>query len=187
MRGSSLGIMALMTVIFTFPSWGGVYCTDKNWKTGTELYKKYEQRYNNLSTDFNQSLEYHRKFEFLSDNFSGQQLTRAWRDNPEKMTPVIEQYRQDLFSQADTFAKLRQRSLQVSKGLKKSRDLWKKLADYCYDEDKYQDYKSGRNNMRKIIDTLKMANELVAKCDRIKLVYLKEVGFLADIERNRRL
>ncbi len=187
MRGSLLGIMALMAMIFTFPSWGGVYCTDKNWNTGTELYKKYERRYNDLSTDFNDRLDRHQEFEFLSENFSGQQLTQAWQNSPDKMTPVIEQYRQELFSQADTFAKLRKRALQVSKGLKKSRDLWEKLADYCYDEDKYQDYKAGRNNMRKVINTLKAANELVAKCDRIKLVYLKEVGFLADIESSTRL
>ncbi|WP_028108870.1 hypothetical protein [Ferrimonas futtsuensis] len=182
MKGISTHILIMVAFFFAFPSWGKIYCTDKNWNTGTELYKKYEQRYNDLSTDFNHSLEQHREFQFLSFNFSEPQLAQAWQDNPDKMTPVFELYRQQLFSHADTFAKLRQRSLAVSKGLKKSRDLWEKLADYCYDEDNYTDYKAGRDNMRKVINTLKMANELVARCDRIKLKYLKEVGFLADME-----
>lgn len=154
------------------------YCTDKNWKTGVELYRKYEDRYNEQIDAFNDILDTYNDFEFLSKRYHINEFAKIWAEDDPKLYQSLETQKDLVFAEVAKFDKVKKKINEAIKGLDKSRRLWEKLADYCYDEDRYEDYKSGRNNMRDAIRTTKAANGLIGRIDKLRLVYLKEVGFI---------
>ncbi len=154
------------------------YCTDKNWNTGKELYRKYENRYNEQVDAFNELIEYYNNFEFFSKRYNINEFARIWGEDNPKLFQSLETQKELAFAEVAKFDEVKKKVNAAIKGLDKSRRLWEKLADYCYDEDRYKDYKSGRNNMRDAISTTKAANGLIGRINKLRLVYLEEVGFI---------
>ncbi|MDG3086114.1 hypothetical protein P7F88_08385 [Vibrio hannami] len=154
------------------------YCTTKNWETSTEYYKKQEKRYNGNVSLVNEAVVIYNDYEFLQDHYDSDTLLKVWVGKNENAKKALIAQKELFMNEVLTLNKLRSKILATMKKLKTAKELWEKLADYCYDEDHYDDYKAGRDNMRKVIKTQKKADELLAKVERMKLRYLKEVGLI---------
>lgn len=154
------------------------YCTDKNWNTGKKLYHKYENRYNEQVDAFNVVLDTYNDFDFISKQYHINEIAKIWGKDESKLHYYLEKQKELAFDEVAKFDKVKDKINAAIKGLDKSRRLWEKLADYCYDEDRYKDYKSGRNNMRDAISTTKAAKELIGRINKLRLIYLEEVGFI---------
>lgn len=154
------------------------YCTTKNWNTGKNLYKKYVNKYNKQVDEFNVILASYDDFEFLSRQYSINEFSKIWGMNQPALLQAVEMQKDLAFAEVEKFDKVKKKIIAIKKGLDKSRRLWKKLADYCYDEDNYDGYKKGRNNMRDAISSTKAANNLIDRINKLRLKYLEEVGFI---------
>jgi hypothetical protein len=154
------------------------YCTTNNWNKGRNLYKKYEGKYNEQVSEFNKMLETYNNFGFFSKQYSVEEFSKVWGNKQSVLIQAIDLQKDMAFAEVSKFDRVKDEIIKHKKGLVKSKDLWSKLAEYCYDEDEYENYKIGRNNMRKSINTIKLANGLVDRINRLRLKYLEEVGFI---------
>lgn len=154
------------------------YCSTKNWNTGKALYKKYEDRYNVQVDKFNDALEIYNDFGFLWKQYSIKAFSKLWGLEDELIKQTVEMQKEFAFVEIKKLEKLKRKLRTIETGLDKSRNLWSKLAEYCYDEDNYDSYKAGRNNMRDSIRTIKALNALTERTEKFRLKYLKEVEFI---------
>ncbi|WP_375748763.1 hypothetical protein [Vibrio sp. HN007] len=177
MKKLSLIVVPLLFLLSADPA-AARYCTTKNWETSTSYYKKQEKRYNGNVKAANIEIEQYNSYEFLQDSFNSDQLAQIWLGDNDAAKLALNTQKDLFMDEVIKLNKVRSKILATMKKLKTNKELWEKLADYCYDEDNYKDYKAGRDNMRKGINLQKQADELLSKVERIKLRYLKEVGLI---------
>ncbi|WGK83190.1 hypothetical protein PYE51_17670 [Vibrio aestuarianus] len=156
------------------------YCTTSNWDKGVDLYKKYENAYNAVIDPHNQQIDIYNEFDFVGHIITSPITDGQLYDSLQKQLQLVQQHQQSLFE-------LQKQIKRTETGLDKARQLWEKLADYCYDEDKYDDYKSGRNNMRMAKETKDKANNIKVSLDRMQKKYQKEIETLKAIQLNEKL
>ena len=54
---------------------------------------------------------------------------------------------------------------------------WSTIAESCYEDDEYSNYKRGRDNMRDAIEHIEHIGELIVKLDKIKAKFKSEIEF----------
>ncbi|MEF1289810.1 hypothetical protein [Vibrio sp. M260118] len=172
-----------LSALFAESAIAARYCTEKNWQTATDYYKKQEARFNRNINELNEVTELYNDYVFLQDQYPSDVLVGIWRsDNIEAKRALATQ--KDLFiEEISKLDQTKQTLLKTFSKLKTAKELWEKLADYCYDEDKYQDYKTGRDNMRKVISVQKRSDELLSKIERMRLKYASEIELINDSKR----
>ncbi len=155
-----------------------VYCTEKNWHTAIDYYKKQEQRSDQNVGTLNQQVESYNRQQFLQDHYNAQQLTSAWRNGNDELQRMLDTQASLYFEEVDRLNTLKKDLLSTQEKIDKAETLWQKLADYCYDEGSYDHYKAGRNNMRNVIKLKQQGSEMLDKVDRMRLKYLKDIGLI---------
>ncbi|MCW8331729.1 hypothetical protein MD588_23290 [Photobacterium sp. SDRW27] len=168
--------LLILLFLITSQSAQAAYCTDRNWDKALELLSKYRGRYDDNVDRYNERIKPYNEFEFVS----GRIYTTVINDLD--FYDLLKDNGQKAAIEAEKFNSLKKQVKVTIKGLKNARDVWKKLADYCYDEDFYEDYKLGRSNMRLSADALKDAEDLRKDIDRLREKYVKEVEFISHLK-----
>ncbi len=173
-------LLLVVTIIATFGLGNAYasYCTQGNWNTAVDYYKKRENRHNLQTEELNKLVVIYNDYEFLSSRYNAGHLVSVWKsENTALQTMLITQ--KDLFNkEIERLDRLKREIVKYQKLIQKSADLWDRLADYCYDEDKYKDYKSGRNNMRAALKLKGESQDLVDKIDKMRVKYLQDIGII---------
>lgn len=151
------------------------YCTVENWDRGQALYNKYKERFYLQQSNYNDLLETYNEF-----RFTHRVLTSTTIDNEEAFN-ALKHNGTLAKEEARKFKKIEDSIKTIKSGFEKSRSLWDKLAEYCYDEDSYKDYKNSRRNMRSVIENIDVTEDFISLTAEKRQKYLKEVDFISTL------
>ena len=155
-----------------------VYCTTKNWETSTKSFKKNETKYNNYNKEYKKYLKDHDATDFVSKDYDVQEFSKLWKLNNPTLTATAEAMKTYSKQESDKLKKLINKLKTLKTRFTKTKTLWSDLAEYCYDEDVYNDYKGARTNMRTAISSRTDTEELIEKVEELKKSYDTDIRFI---------
>ncbi|UGA55416.1 hypothetical protein [Vibrio sp. VB16] len=150
------------------------YCTDSNWDRAQKLYKKVEDRYNVQVNEFNEQVYIYNSFDFIYS-----QIPESTTN--EKLYRQLQTKKYVAESNSNALEVIRIKLIEIRRTTVKSKNMWSKLAEYCYDEDRYDDYKSGRDNMRISIGMKEDIDDFNEKIQRFKKKYNREITSIQSV------
>lgn len=176
-------IVCFISLVLSTSLYAGTKCHQDNFVVGKDLYKKYEDKYNIQAGVYDSLSDTYRKFDFLLNKYSSNELSKVWKLNNPTLVTMLEVQKEFTLDEIEKIDRFKKDLKTAKSGLDKSRRLWDKLADYCYNDDYYESYKAARNNMRSSISAIKLADDLLDKIEEKRLKYLKEVGLINNAEK----
>lgn len=178
--------LVLITVLLfvTHTSFAGTtYCTTKNWDKTSRHFKKYEDKLNDSIYRYNDLLDTKQNMGFYSNSYSPLDLAIAWISDETAVklsvndkTNIIESEIQNINTEKVKLKKIKSKLVKTQKN-------WSTIAESCYDDDEYSNYKRARGNMRDAISHIKYIDTLIVKLDNIQKRYESEIDFFDDTKK----
>jgi hypothetical protein len=155
-----------------------IYCTGKNWETATGSYRKNENKYNNYSKKYNELLKTHDNVEFVSQRYDVKEFSKVWTLNNSVLATNVEAMHAFSRQESKKIEKVVKKIKTLKTRFVKTKEIWSELAEYCYDEDIYKDYKGARKNMRAAIKANTDSDRLIGKLRKIQDDYTRDIKFI---------
>ncbi len=167
----SLSLLIMITIISS-PSYAD-YCTSKNWETATNYFRKHEERLISSLSVKQQIDASHLLRKHLStfNIYSTDELVERWGKIPEFFNNSYEILTELLDSISSEVGEMEFLEAKFTTSYK----LWKKLADYCYDEADYGNHKLAIENSELPAERLKQVKELHKELSLMREHYIKIV------------
>lgn len=169
----------LSILIFTFAhsANAGVYCTDSNWNKLSTLFNESARSYNRLVKEIDEYEIKTKASAFIHNRYSLEEYSSMWNMNNDVDRKSVEGFIANTNKQIKRIEKFNTHLKIIKKDGRNLEHNWEKLAEYCYDEDQYDNYKIAYKNYERSASNLKKTKELIDSLKVTKAHYYTELEF----------
>ena len=178
--------LVLITVLLfvTHTSFAGTtYCTTKNWDKTARYFKKYEGKLNDRIYRYNDLLHTKENMGFYSNSYRPLDLAILWISDETAVKLSVNDKTNIIKGEMRNINTEKVKLEKIKSKLVKAQKNWSTIAESCYDDDEYSNYKAARGNMRDAISHRKYIDTLIVKLDSIQKRYESEIAFFDDTKK----
>lgn len=158
------------------------YCTRDNWTKTINNVTKYEDKLQDRIDRYNELFTTQKNMDFYSDSATKSNLLVAILRHDtafnEKSTDFMSAEKDLMNTELKSIDSEINKLKSLNRRFSTATKSWSTIAESCYDDDEYSNYKRARGLMRTSISQKEYIGKLINKLDRIKQKYDAEIQFL---------
>lgn len=170
-------VISIVLLILAQSANAGVYCTSNNWDKLSALFGRMNKEHKQVIQDINEYEIKTTSSEFIHNRYTLEKYRSMWNMNNDVDRKSVERFITSTEKQLTRIVELSSQLQRVKKDARNLEHNWKKLADYCYNEDNFKSYERASRNHELSSNHLKAAKELIAALKETKENYVTELDF----------
>lgn len=153
------------------------YCTDSNWDKLSTLFNKTVKSYTQLLREIDEYEIITNPSAFIHNRYTLEKYSAMWNMNNDVDRKSVEGFITNTKKQIERVEELNNRLQAIKKNGRNLEYNWEKLADYCNDEDQYDDYQSATKNYESASKNLIIIKDKIKNLRETKANYSTELEF----------
>tara|TARA_B100001063_G_scaffold247211_1_gene291297 strand:+ start:1974 stop:2570 length:597 start_codon:yes stop_codon:yes gene_type:complete len=156
------------------------YCTQHNWDKTKEYFEKYQSKLNDRIGRYNELLETKKNMGYYSSSYSLDEFSKLWVTKEVAVKLAVMTKKDKMNAEIRSINTEKVKLKRLKRKFKTVKKYWSAIAESCYENDEYSNYKRGRDNMRDAIEHIEHIEhigELIVKLDKIKAKFKSEIEF----------
>ncbi|MFC1233963.1 hypothetical protein [Vibrio sp. F74] len=153
------------------------YCSDSNWDKLSTLFSKTVKSYNQLLREIDEYEIKTNPSALIHNRYTLEKYSAMWNMNNDVDRKSVERFITNTKKQIDRIDELNNEMQAIKKNGRNLEYNWEKLAGYCDDEGKYDDYKLATKNYESASKNLRIFKEKIKNLRETKANYNTELAF----------
>lgn len=158
------------------------YCTQKNFTTGDDVHNQVASGHNKVIKSLNPLIDAYNQEEFAHRTYSKEQLLDAMINSKGSVVTSFNLHHATIKAQLAELKRLKDQLANTAKRAPTAVGVWKKLANYCQNEDEEENARLAYKNQVAAEGLKKRVDSNLDKIERMIDAYQSELEYLAEVK-----